>query len=264
MKLFYRLIILSALVIPITTFAAYNDVTLTTSAVIKVGSYTLNIYGSSAVIQSMVVSSTTLQVTLASGSSATILSPSLNQLSSDVTSDVIGNTCNGSNSVLSLAYVGAGTVTNTITPSATICTNPVGSGATVFSSGGGSTVSPTALATILAPSASTTAYLNSLANTTVPGCPAGWKCVPTSTSTPSFARNLTLGSIGSDVKALQMYLNAHGFTIAVSGTGSPGHESTYFGTLTKAAIAKFQSANGITPAAGYFGPITRKAISQLP
>jgi tripartite motif-containing protein 71 len=84
--------------------------------------------------------------------------------------------------------------------------------------------------------------------------------VPTNEPT-SFTRDLTLGSTGSDVKQLQMFLNSKGFTVAKTGAGSPGQESTYFGPLTQKALAKFQKANGITPAVGYFGPITRSFIN---
>ncbi|MDB5225572.1 MAG: hypothetical protein JWL87_524 [Candidatus Adlerbacteria bacterium] len=78
----------------------------------------------------------------------------------------------------------------------------------------------------------------------------------------SFTRDLFVGSAGGDVKALQVFLNAHGFMIAASGAGSPGHETTTFGGLTKAALAKFQAANGI-PAKGRFGPMTRAAVSEM-
>jgi peptidoglycan hydrolase-like protein with peptidoglycan-binding domain len=69
---------------------------------------------------------------------------------------------------------------------------------------------------------------------------------------------------GDDVLALQKLLNANGFTLAASGAGSPGNETTYFGALTRAALAKFQAANGISPAAGYYGPITRAYIAAHP
>jgi hypothetical protein len=65
----------------------------------------------------------------------------------------------------------------------------------------------------------------------------------------TFTRSLTVGSTGADVTALQTWLNANGY-LTVAPTG-------YFGTMTQAAVAKFQAANGITPAAGYFGPITQ-------
>ncbi|MEO8637675.1 MAG: Ig-like domain-containing protein [Candidatus Taylorbacteria bacterium] len=76
----------------------------------------------------------------------------------------------------------------------------------------------------------------------------------------SFTRNLGSGSVGSDVKLLQQYLNSKGFTLALSGFGSPGNETTYFGALTRSALSKFQLAHGITPPVGFFGPITRTFI----
>ena len=79
----------------------------------------------------------------------------------------------------------------------------------------------------------------------------------------NFTRNLTVGSTGADVKELQQFLNGQGFKIAASGAGSPGMETTYFGALTKAALAKWQAANGVSPAVGYFGPITRSKIASM-
>ncbi|MEY4731855.1 MAG: trimeric autotransporter adhesin, partial [Candidatus Parcubacteria bacterium] len=76
----------------------------------------------------------------------------------------------------------------------------------------------------------------------------------------TFTRDLTVGSKGDDVKALQQFLNSHGAQVAASGAGAPGSESTYFGALTKAAVAKWQTAQNISPAAGYFGPKTRAAV----
>ena len=83
----------------------------------------------------------------------------------------------------------------------------------------------------------------------------------TSAAVAAFKSDLTVGSLGSHVKALQEFLNAKGYTVASSGPGSPGNETTEFGPLTKAALIKYQKAKGITPAVGYFGPITRAAIN---
>lgn len=93
----------------------------------------------------------------------------------------------------------------------------------------------------------------------------GQKTSPAPGTAPVVAltRNLSLGSTGADVKALQVFLNTHGFAVASAGPGSPGNETTTFGGLTRAALAKFQKAKGITPAVGYFGPITRAAISGM-
>jgi peptidoglycan hydrolase-like protein with peptidoglycan-binding domain len=62
---------------------------------------------------------------------------------------------------------------------------------------------------------------------------------------------------------LQVFLNARGYAISKTGPGSPGNETTYFGSLTRSALAKFQKANGIAPAVGFFGPITRAKIKEL-
>lgn len=79
----------------------------------------------------------------------------------------------------------------------------------------------------------------------------------------TFTSDLTVGSKGADVKVLQQFLNSNGYQVAVSGPGSVGNESTYFGALTKAALAKYQAANSITPSVGYFGPKTRAWISSV-
>ncbi len=85
----------------------------------------------------------------------------------------------------------------------------------------------------------------------------------TGSGSPSaFVRDLELGVEGEDVKALQQYLNTHGYTVAVSGAGSAGHETDYFGPATKAAIITLQKENGISPAIGYFGPLTRAHVAS--
>ena len=76
----------------------------------------------------------------------------------------------------------------------------------------------------------------------------------------SFKRDLTIGSKGEDVKQLQQYLNNNGFSIATSGDGSKGRETTYFGPATRNALIKFQQAKKITPASGYFGSKSRLYI----
>jgi peptidoglycan hydrolase-like protein with peptidoglycan-binding domain len=65
---------------------------------------------------------------------------------------------------------------------------------------------------------------------------------------------------GEDVRMLQVLLNASGFTLGSSGAGSPGKETTYFGSRTRAALAEYQKANAVTPSVGYFGPRTRAAM----
>ena len=77
-----------------------------------------------------------------------------------------------------------------------------------------------------------------------------------------FATDLKQGSTGADVMNLQKVLNMDPATqVAASGAGSPGNETSYFGPATKAAVIKYQQKNGITPAAGYVGPITRAKLN---
>ncbi len=66
-------------------------------------------------------------------------------------------------------------------------------------------------------------------------------------------RDLTIGATGSDVMALQQWLMAEGYSI-------PAGPTDYFGGQTQAALAAWQAANGVSPAAGYYGPVTRGAI----
>jgi Putative peptidoglycan binding domain len=89
---------------------------------------------------------------------------------------------------------------------------------------------------------------------------------PSSSSVPASllaSSDLTLGSKGAAVKDLQIFLNAAGHTVAASGVGSAGNESEYFGNLTKTALAKFQAAEGISPASGYFGSISRAKLKVM-
>jgi hypothetical protein len=77
-----------------------------------------------------------------------------------------------------------------------------------------------------------------------------------------FNNNLKIGNLNQDIKELQKYLNNDDFILAKVSFGSLGKETTYFGRLTRAALIKFQKANKITPAVGFFGPITRGVINK--
>lgn len=72
-----------------------------------------------------------------------------------------------------------------------------------------------------------------------------------------FTKDLSKGAIGDDVRCLQKYLNSKGFLVSASGVGSPGQETNIFRDGTEAAVKKWQQANGVSPASGYFGTLSR-------
>ncbi|QQR82849.1 peptidoglycan-binding protein [Candidatus Campbellbacteria bacterium] len=75
-----------------------------------------------------------------------------------------------------------------------------------------------------------------------------------STGCYAFTRDLTLGSSGADVTALQSYLASKGM-FSATATG-------FFGPLTKTAVSAWQTANGVMPAAGYFGAVSRAKFAS--
>ncbi len=86
-----------------------------------------------------------------------------------------------------------------------------------------------------------------------------------------YTRNLKQGMSGDDVKQLQVFLNSKGFIIAKEKAGSPGHETNYFGQLTKAALMKFQEAHkdevldlqGLKSSTGFFGTYTMSLVNKM-
>jgi photosystem II stability/assembly factor-like uncharacterized protein len=74
--------------------------------------------------------------------------------------------------------------------------------------------------------------------------------------TQGYTRDLTVGDRGTDVTKLQLYLIANNAGPAAQALATAG-ATGYFGPLTQAALAEFQSITGITPAMGYFGQKTK-------
>lgn len=91
-------------------------------------------------------------------------------------------------------------------------------------------------------------------------------------ATVDFARTLSLGSRGEDVRELQKFLNTDSdTTIATSGAGSVGNETDYFGPATRRAVIKFQEKYrndilkpvGLSAGTGFFGSGTRAKVIAL-
>ncbi len=131
------------------------------------------------------------------------------------------------------------------------------------------TADPSALSTLLTTNFRSTFAADLQNNIVLPtavvvamaSAPSGPSVVLTKTGLPT--RNLYRGVNGEDVRALQIFLNTHGYTLAASGAGSPGNETAYFGPATEAAVVRFQTAQHISPAVGYVGPLTRAAFASL-
>lgn len=243
------LTLLLLLALPTSSFAAFNDTTLTTDTVITAGGVNLNVSGSSAVIESITVTASNFSFVLLSGSSIRVVSPDRWLLTTDAASTyIVENRCTDSGYVLEHSSSG-GTVTITVTPQATGCGGNTGGG-------GGS-------------SAMTYVPIQPAAKPTAPPLSpqASIPTPDTSPATPIFVRNLSEGAVGDDVKLLQKLLNAQGFNITNEGAGSVGRESTFFGRLTKLAVQKFQEkyalATALSLGYGNVGPKTRAKLEGL-
>jgi hypothetical protein len=92
-----------------------------------------------------------------------------------------------------------------------------------------------------------------------------------STAASVFKRILRPGDRGNDVKALQIFLNTHGFIVAKNGQGSTGHESIFYGPATAKAVKKFQEAHAeeilkpqnLEKGTGVFGVKMRDLINTI-
>ena len=256
------LIILAILVPLATTHAIYNDVSLTSDAVITIGNLSLNVSGSSSVIESINVGSSSFDVSLQAGSSISVTSGDKSTFTYTATSGgssySVNTSCNSSQSSFSLT--GNDAVTVTITPTGTTCA--VISGGSGSSSGSGDGGGIPYVAPIVTPSV-------------VPNCPAGLICTPNKTlTTPTptsiqaianiskvFTRRLMQGSSNSDVRRLQTLL-ASDPSIYPEGT-----ITGYFGKLTRKAVENFQVKYKIaSPGAegfGTVGPLTRASLQKV-
>jgi peptidoglycan hydrolase-like protein with peptidoglycan-binding domain len=72
--------------------------------------------------------------------------------------------------------------------------------------------------------------------------------------------DLQQGSSNGEVTILQQFLISQNGGMADQALANAG-VTGYFGSLTRAALAEFQSNAGISPASGNFGPITRAYLS---
>ncbi len=272
---------LAALLLPAFALAAYNDVSLDTGVVLSVSGATLTITGSAATIESIVVGSGEITFTLPLNASIDIADSGGHALLNNTGGEyIVTNTCSSGTSELKFSNTTTGSPTITVSPSSDSCSGNANSytvtsssssggsnGAPVSSGGGGRGGGGSTGSNPVATVASTPATNN----TPITGADASLTGQLQSqlaalkaqlAGTVSFKRDLQVGASGADVKALQVYLNTHGYVVAKSGAGSPGNETTKFGGATKAALIKLQKAVGLKPPAGYFGAKTRAYVAS--
>lgn len=249
---------------PAFAFAAYNDVSITSSATLSVGGIEVAMSGSSAVLQSVTVGASSFSIVMLPGSIFSVSAPNLNILSVDISGASAGivSTCTGSASTLALLAPPTGQSTIVVNVSSSLCTSGTSSGS---SGGGGGTVvglitgngSP---ASILPVASSTNTSL------------------PTASIAPDSAKklailtaNLKRSTKNAQVKVLQQMLNKDSATLITTvGSGSPGQETAFFGALTEQAVKKFQAKHNIvsfgspaTTGYGAVGPKTRAKLNEL-
>ena len=247
--------------LPILVSADTVNVSATTN--ITLGSATYQINGK---VDTVTTDGSTLNVTLPADATYNVDIISSDKYTFTYTETTGWNasfTCDTDQSKLSFS---APTVskTVTVTPVATVCTaasTATGSGSGSSSSGGGggggSYLPAPVPPPVVLPTVPPAMPLASLVES-----------VPTSISAV-FTKSFSMGSNGSDIRRLQQLLNSDPDTkITASGAGSPGNETDRFGSLTKAALIKFQIKYNIVKSlkdigAGTLGPKTRAKLKEI-
>jgi len=263
------------LVSPLTSFAVYNDVTLTTDTVITIGGVSLNVSGSSASVESITVNTNTFSVDLLSGSSIKVTSADKKEMTTDTSSTYVStNTCNDSESTLGLSS-SAGTVTVIVSLTGRTCS----ASSTATNAGGAAPGTiildlPEPRLQKILPDG-TIIYLDEITDENAPmSVPEEAKPKTTilvASTDVIFNKNLKFGMINEDVRRLQKAFNMDPATmVARSGVGSSGKETNIFGNLTREAVKKFQIKYGIvssgdenTTGFGFVGPKTRQKIAEV-
>lgn len=237
----------------------------------------------------MVVNTGTMTVVVPQNDVFTITSANRSLAATGVTTAAVSDTCVAGVARMTITG-GTGGETITVTPGASACnaggTSSGGAGGGGGSSGGSSPTTPTTPVApstpsapsgtpgAIAPSGAIGAQISALA-TQLKSLIAALEAQGGSVSvaikaqvdaliavTPaagkaSFSSNLDVGASGADVSSLQNWLIKKGYSIPAGATG-------FYGGQTKAAVAAYQAANGISPAVGYFGPKTRAHVQANP
>lgn len=282
-------VITVALLSPALALAAYDDVSLTTSAVLSVDGHDLQVIGSTAAIESITVNASTFSVVLQHASFLHLKALDHATMSYSGSQTVqAGFACESTYSQLDLSYDDSvsGATTVTVTVSGSCVSSSGGSNSSSSGGGGGGSIAaivpkattPTqttfgsglsstqvnAIISLLQSFGADQSVIDNV-RTSLAGTPnAG----TVSSGHYTFARDLKLGSKGEDIKNLQKILNSDQETrITSTGDGSPGNETSYFGAMTVKAVQKFQLKYKLAApgSSGYgkVGPKTRARLGEI-
>lgn len=237
--------------------AAYNDVILTTDTIISVGGYSLNVYSSSATIESVTVGADSFSAVLQSGSSIVVSSSAGKTLSYTADKAVTeSKTCSGGVSTLTLTYNSnaQAATTVTVTPSSTACTASASTATSVaangpVSGGGGGGGGYTPVTKVVSNSPTPTPVVTPIVSAPV---------LPSAI----FTTVLVKGSENSDVIRLQQLLASDKEIYPL------GKITGYFGPATEQAVKNFQLKYGVIKnatesGAGRVGPATRAKLAEV-
>ena len=296
---------LTALValVPWVSYAAYNDAHLSGGITLTVGGINLVVQGDGADMESITVSSGTFSVTMPEGSYLRVTSADRRVLTpSNIGSIQVASTCTSSqNQYTYQSPSGAPTSVMTVAVDSSTCSTSSGSGSSGGGGGGGGGGSPsytyvppvatpavtpsvtTPVPVATAPTLSSgqvdaiigllrsfNAEQSVIDNVKASLTGKGAVSNPTARAAISgtISRLLAKGMTHSSVKTLQQILNADPDTrVAETGTGSPGNESSLFGSATQKAVQRFQVKYGIAVPGqegyGSVGPKTRAKLNEL-
>jgi len=238
------------LTLPFIAGAAYDDVSLTSDAVISVNSLSIGVSSDSATaIESITISASSFTVTLQANSTFVATSSARATFGVESPNPIQqSKPCTSTESGLTLSGVGSQT-TVTVSPSSTVCSDTGSSSSSSGSSSSGGTV--VGLIGVV--------NTNTTPTPTVAQTPAASSPVPAVSG--MFNYNLSMGAETNDVTRLQTFLAAD------PSVYPEGKVTGYFGSLTAKAVGKFQEKYGIAMPgdAGYgnFGPKTRAKLNEL-
>jgi len=246
---------------------ADNDVTLSPgSARITVGSYTFDLFGSSdELVDSLTVTDTNFALVLSPGRGLTVVSNNRRKLAYSADAGItVNSVCSGTSQLGILAAgTNTSTATITITPSSTeqcdtTTTSSSGSGSGGGGGGGSGAVNnPNSI--LFSQTTTSSSVTPATTQVSLPAQASPMAAVTTGIAAVkhTFKTALKYGLTSADVTELQNRLTAEGvYSGPITG---------YFGSLTLAAVKKYQEKNGIATAgqAGYgnVGPATRAKLN---